>query len=307
MQLYESNAQPPVYACVTEIGEEPPLDRKIRSPMGTNFPTTFRAFRKNFEELTGVNWNDRAEKFTHSLRDHRGIVAEPDKTESKELSKAKKAKKAAQPELTPQQLREKHEKALQEMKFRYRLPAEDQPRGTFENGKHLGRPKRWAHQDGKSVYELFGFAGDNGRAALRRKQRMAAELSEKQKGLKKLGKKVEQAIIIDDSDDENMESKSSSEDEDKDEGDVADAGNVGNAAGIPGYVPAGPIPRHYIAGPATDSTAGPTPGGHEPGYVVVSKDGKDVEMSEESEDGNEGDKNDKSAEADQQDQIMVDA
>lgn len=206
-----------------------------------NFATAFKCLRDNFKAFTGVNWDARVKKFTDgpSLaplpRPKITVVAPGKNSPLGKLSKiTKKGKTTAKAEVeNPEEKEKSLEAAFAKLKYRYRLPAEGEPRGTMADGSH------YTHQDNKTVYDLFGQAADRSQEVMAAKEASKKAFKEEVKKLRRLelnkqnrrnekNKQNEptEVVVIDSDDDEeeddgSEEEESQAEDEEMDDGYVA--------------------------------------------------------------------------------------
>lgn len=139
----------------------------------------------------------------------------------------KKGKTGAKTEEeSPEEKLEKMEAALRMMKYRYRLPAEREPRGAMADGSH------YTHQDNKTAYDLFGKAADRSHEAIAAKEAFKEEVKRLRRlELKKQSRKQDEPmeVVVIDSDDEEEEEEdegseqeeSQGEDEEMEDGYVA--------------------------------------------------------------------------------------
>jgi hypothetical protein len=185
----------------------------------------------NFKVFTGVSWDGRIKKFTDgpSLaplpRPRITVVALGKNSPPGKLPKVtKKGKTGAKTEEeSPEEKLEKMEAAFAKMKYRYRLPAEGEPRGTMADGSH------YTHQDNKTAYDLFGKAADRSHEAIAAKEAFKEEVKRLRRlELKKRNRKQDKPmeVVVIDSDDEeedegSEEEESQGEDEDMEDGYVA--------------------------------------------------------------------------------------
>jgi hypothetical protein len=176
----------------------------------------------NFKIFTGVRWEERIKKFTDgpSLaplpRPRITVVAPGKNSPPGKLSKVtKKGKTGAKTdEESPEEKAEKMEAAFAKMKYRYRLPAEGEPRGAMADGSH------YTHQDNKTAYDLFGQAADRSHEAIAAKEAFKEEVKRLRRlELKKQNRKQDRPIevVVIDSDDEEEEIEEEDEGSEEDE------------------------------------------------------------------------------------------
>lgn len=108
-------------------------------------------------------------------------------------------------------VKQRLERAFSAQKYRYRLPAEGQPRGTMPDGSHYDR------QTTKNVYDLFGKTADRSAETLAAKEAKKEEIKRLSRmALKRQNQKPE--IVVIESDDEEESGEEEEEgDEDGDE------------------------------------------------------------------------------------------
>jgi len=147
------------------------------------------------------------------------VVAPAKNSPPGKLSKVTKTGKTnakAEPE-DPQEKTKRLEAAFAASKYRYRLPAEGEPRGTMADGSH------YTHQNKKSVYDLFGEAADRSHEVIAAREAFKEEVErlkklELRKQMRKSGqnKQVEPVeVVVIDSDDEEEDDEESEEEEDE--------------------------------------------------------------------------------------------
>jgi hypothetical protein len=234
-QLYETNANPHAYAVFVKIPAYIPVDKyDVTTVQNVNFPTALKCLSDNFKAFTGVRWEERVKKFTDSPslaplpRPRITVVAPGKNSHPGKLSKVtKKGKTGAKTEEeSPEEKLEKMEAALRMMKYRYRLPAEGEPRGAMADGSH------YTHQDNKTAYDLFGKAADRSHEAIAAKEAFKEEVKRLRRlELKKQSRKQDEPmeVVVIDSDDEEEEEEdegseqeeSQGEDEEMEDGYVA--------------------------------------------------------------------------------------
>jgi hypothetical protein len=178
----------------------------------------------NFKAFTGVPWDARIKKFTDGpslaplRRPNITVVAPGKNSPPGKLSKVtKKGKTGAKTkEESAEEKLERLEALFAKMKYRYRLPAEGEPRGTMVDGSH------YTHQDNKTAYDLFGKATDRSHEAIAAKEAFKEEVKRlKRLELKKQNRKQnkqnepQEVVVIDSDSDDNEEDE---EEEDEDEG-----------------------------------------------------------------------------------------
>lgn len=119
----------------------------------------------------------------------------------------------------PEAKKKRLEAAFAASKYRYRLPAEGEPRGTMADGSH------YTHQDNKSVYDLFGEAADRSHEVIAAREAFKEEVErlkklELRKQMRKSGqnKQAEPVeVVVIDSDDEEDEHEDEESEEEEDE------------------------------------------------------------------------------------------
>lgn len=143
------------------------------------------------------------------------------------VSKTGKTNAKAEPE-DAQEKTKRLEAAFAASKYRYRLPAEGEPRGTMADGSH------YTHQDNKSVYDLFGEAADRSHEVIAAREAFKEEVErlkklELRKQIRKSGQNKQaepvEVVIIDSDDEEEDEKSEEEEDEEMEEGYVAAKGD----------------------------------------------------------------------------------
>ncbi|KAG9962759.1 hypothetical protein KCU61_g4352, partial [Aureobasidium melanogenum] len=226
--LYETNAGPPhYYSVIVKIPEKTSIDGyELTTVHNVNFPTAFKCLRENFKVLTGASWDNRIKKFSDGpslapLPRPHIIVTPPSKTSppgklSKITKKGKSGKEpTAEAEDTPETIKQRLESAFAAQKYRYRLPAEEEPRGTMPDGSH------YAHQNKKSVYDLFGKVADRSAEILAAKEAKKEEIKRlRRMALKRQNQQVKsnpEVVIIDSDDEEESEEEEGQDEEDEDE------------------------------------------------------------------------------------------
>ena len=184
-----------------------------------------------------MQWDARVKKFTDgpSLaplpRPKITVVAPGKNSPPGKLSKiTKNGKTKAKAEAEDPEEKDKSlEAAFAAMKYRYRLPAEDKPRGTMADGSHYTR------QNNKTVYDLFGKAADRSDEVIAAKETFKEEVKRLRRlELKKQNRKLEQnkqaepteVVVIDSDDDEEEEDESSEEEESQEEDEQMEDGYV---------------------------------------------------------------------------------
>lgn len=166
--------------------------------------------RENFKVLTGVSWDNRIKRFSDNpsltpLPRPKLTVLPPAKTSPPgKLSKAtKKGKEPTEAAETPEAQQKRLEAAFAAQKYRYRLPAEGMPRGTMPDGSH------YAHQNAKSVYDLFGKFADRSAEIVAAKEAKKEEIKRlRRMALKRQNQqpKIEPMdVVVIESDDEEEE------------------------------------------------------------------------------------------------------
>ncbi|KAG9691397.1 hypothetical protein KCU95_g7156, partial [Aureobasidium melanogenum] len=215
--LYETNAGPPnYYSVVVKIPEKTsPEEYDLTTVHNVNFPTAFKCLRDNFKLLTGVSWDNRIKKFSDgpSLaplpRPAITVIPAAKNSPPGKLSKVTKKTKAEAAEETPEMVKQRLERAFSAQKYRYRLPAEGQPRGTMPDGSH------YVHQTTKNVYDLFGKQADRRAETLAAKEAKKEEIKRlRRMALKRQNQKPE--IVVIESDDEEEEESGEEEEEGED-------------------------------------------------------------------------------------------
>jgi hypothetical protein len=165
-----------------------------------------------------VAWDARIKKFTDGpslaplRRPNITVVAPKKNSPPGKLSKVTKKGKAGAKteEESAEEKQERLEALFAKMKYRYRLPAEGEPRGTMADGSH------YTHQDNKTAYDLFGKATDRSHEAIAAKEAFKEEVKRlKRLELKKQNRKQNepQEVVVIDSDSDDDE-----EEEEEDEG-----------------------------------------------------------------------------------------
>jgi hypothetical protein len=165
-----------------------------------------------------VAWDARIKKFTDGpslaplRRPNITVVAPGKNSPPGKLSKVTKKGKAGAKteEESAEEKQERLEALFAKMKYRYRLPAEGEPRGTMADGSH------YTHQDNKTAYDLFGKAADRSHEAIAAKEAFKEEVKRlKRLELKKQNRKQNepQEVVVIDSDSDDDE-----EEEEEDEG-----------------------------------------------------------------------------------------
>jgi hypothetical protein len=165
-----------------------------------------------------VAWDARIKKFTDGpslaplRRPNITVVAPKKNSPPGKLSKVTKKGKAGAKteEESAEEKQERLEALFAKMKYRYRLPAEGEPRGTMADGSH------YTHQDNKTAYDLFGKAADRSHEAIAAKEAFKEEVKRlKRLELKKQNRKQNepQEVVVIDSDSDDDE-----EEEEEDEG-----------------------------------------------------------------------------------------
>ena len=131
------------------------------------------------------------------------------------ITKTGKTNAKAEAEDPQEKKKKRLEAAFAASKYRYRLPAEGEPRGTMPDGSH------YTHQDNKSVYDLFGEAADRSHEVIAAREAFKEEVErlkrlELRKQIRKSGqnKQVEPVeVVVIESDDEEDEDEESEEEE----------------------------------------------------------------------------------------------
>lgn len=133
-QMYESNSEPPTYATHVRItGTKRKEENSTPAALGANFLTAFRLFRKVFFESTGVQWDDRIQAF-EKTKDRRSDSS----TSSVAALQQNRAKKAAG--VKPETAKAKGTREKQDwdnLRFTYKLPPANMPRGKLPNDAHV--------------------------------------------------------------------------------------------------------------------------------------------------------------------------
>lgn len=165
--------------------------------------------RDDFKVLTGVSWDNRIKKFSDGSslaplpRPKITVLPPPKNSPPGKLSKVtKKGKETTEAEETPEAQQKRLEAAFAAQKYRYRLPAEGMPRGTMPDGSH------YAHQNTKSMYDLFGKSADRSAEIVAIKEAKKEEIKRlRRMALKRQNQqpKIEPEIVVIDSDDEEEE------------------------------------------------------------------------------------------------------
>jgi hypothetical protein len=245
-QLYETNSTPHSYAVSVQIPAYIPVNKyeDVTTVNNVNFATAFKCLRDNFKAFTGVNWDARVKKFTDgpSLaplpRPKITVVAPGKNSPPGKLSKiTKKGKTTAKAEVEDPEEKEKRlEAAFAKLKYRYRLPAEGEPRGTMADGSH------YTHQENKTVYDLFGKAADRSQEVAAAQEASKKAFKEEVKKLRRLelnkqNRKLEKnkqneptEVVVIDSDDDEEEDEDSEVEESQGEDEEIDDGYVATKA-----------------------------------------------------------------------------
>lgn len=186
-----------------------------------------------------MEWDARVKKFSDGSslaplpRAKITVVAPGKNSPPGKLSKViKTGKTNAKAEVEdPEAKKKRLEAAFAASKYRYRLPAEGEPRGTMADGSH------YTHQDNKSVYDLFGQAADRSHEVVAAREAFKEEVErlkklELRKQIRKSGHKQQAEpveVVVIDSDDEEDEDEESEEeaDEEMEDGYVADNAAAG--------------------------------------------------------------------------------
>lgn len=186
--------------------------------------------QENFKILTGVAWDNRVKKFSDGpslapLPRANIVVTPPAKSSPPgKLAKITKKCKAESAEETSEMVKQRLERAFSAQKYRYRLPAEGQPRGTMSDGSH------YIQQKTKSVYDLFGRLADRSAETLAAKEAKKEEIKRlRRMALKRQNQKPE--IVVVESDDEEEEEESGEEEDGGDGDEEMEDGYVAVNAG----------------------------------------------------------------------------
>lgn len=168
-QMYESNSEPPTYAThVRTTGTRRKEEMSTPAALGADFLTAFRLFRKVFYESTGVQWDDRIQAF-EKTKDRRSDPS----TSSVAALQQNRAKEAAgfKPETAKAKgAREKQD--WDKMRFAYKLPPANMPRGKLPNDvlvhtdprvlvQSIGRSPEKNGHDNKRRKKLIVFDDDD--------------------------------------------------------------------------------------------------------------------------------------------------
>lgn len=79
LQLYESNAEPHVYATYVKYSRIGKSGTELVAPRGSSFDLAMTAYKKFFKIKTGKSWDERFDgKLPEAKKDHEGNVLPPD-------------------------------------------------------------------------------------------------------------------------------------------------------------------------------------------------------------------------------------